>query len=116
MHEGKRMIHVPTIRTANANDIPAVARLLREHGENFDERSWSTIPGCRYLLVLDAPDRGLAAAAQLALERGRGHLAMLAVADRFEGTGLEDRIIAVVEAMCRAFGAAALDVPPRRAA
>jgi N-acetylglutamate synthase-like GNAT family acetyltransferase len=110
------MIHVPTIRTANANDIPAVARLLREHGERFDERSWSTIPGCRYLLVLDAPDGGLAATAQLVLAGNRGHLAMLAVARELQGTGLEDRIIAVVEAMCRAFGAAALDVLPRRAA
>jgi N-acetylglutamate synthase-like GNAT family acetyltransferase len=107
---------MPTIRTANAEDLPAVKRLLNEQGESFDETSWRTIPGSHYLLVLDGPDGGLAAAAQLALEEGRGHLSMLSVARRFEGTGLEDRIISVIEAMCHAFGADTLDVPPRRAA
>jgi N-acetylglutamate synthase-like GNAT family acetyltransferase len=107
------MSSIPTIRTANAEDIPAVKRLLREQGASFDDRAWRTIPGTRYLLVLDGPDGGLAATAQLALEDGRGHLAMLSVARQFEGTGVEDRIIAVVEAMCHAFGADILDLPPR---
>jgi N-acetylglutamate synthase-like GNAT family acetyltransferase len=110
------MSSIPTIRTANAEDIPAVRRLLREQGQSFDDETWRTIPGSRYLLVLDGPEGDLAATAQLALEDGRGHLAMLTVARRFEGTGLEDRIIGVVEAMCHAFGADTLDVPPRRAA
>jgi N-acetylglutamate synthase-like GNAT family acetyltransferase len=107
---------IPTIRTASASDVPAVKRLLEERGESFDDRTWRTIPGSRYLLVLDGPEGDLAATAQLALEDGRGHLAMLSVAPEFEGTGLEDRIIAVIEAMCHAFGADTLDVPPRRAA
>jgi N-acetylglutamate synthase-like GNAT family acetyltransferase len=110
------MRSIPTIRTANAEDIPAVKRLLEAQGESFDDRSWRTIPGSRYLLVLDGPDGQLAATAQLALEDGRGHLAMLTVAPKFQGNGIEDRIIAVIEAMCLAFGADTLDVPPRRAA
>lgn len=106
----------PTIRTASEEDIAAVQRLLRERGETFDEATWRTIPGSRYLLVLDAPDGGLAAAAQLTLEGGRGQLGMLTIARSGEGTGLEDRFIAVVEAMCDAFGIDTLDVLPRRAA
>jgi N-acetylglutamate synthase-like GNAT family acetyltransferase len=110
------MRSIPTIRTAGAEDLPAVRRLLEASGEKFDDQTWRTIPGERYLLVLDAADGGLAAAAQLVLEDGRGHLAMLCVDERYEGDGLEDRVIGVIEAMCHAFGADTLDVPPRRAA
>lgn len=110
------MSSIPTIRTAAAEDIPAVKRLLREQGESFDDKTWRTIPGTRYLLVLDSPQGGLAAAAQVALEDSRGHLAMLCVARSFQGSGVEERFISVIEAMCHAFGADTLDVPPRRAA
>jgi N-acetylglutamate synthase-like GNAT family acetyltransferase len=110
------MSSIPTIRTANADDVPAVKRLLKQQGQSFDDKSWRTIPGSRYLLVLDGTDGELAATAQLVLDAGRGHLAMLTIDRRFEGTGLEDRIIAVIEAMCHAFGVDTLDVPPRLAA
>ena len=110
------MRSTPTIRTAGPADLGAVARLLEEAGQSFDDRTYTTIPGRRYLLVLDAPDGELAAAAQLVIEGRRGHLAMLTIARRFEGTGLELRIIGVIEAMCDAFGVDTLDVPPRRAA
>lgn len=106
----------PTIRLAREEDIASVQRLLRESGTTFDGATWQTIPGHRYLLVLDAPDGGLAAVAQVTLAAERGHLVLLAVAKAFEGTGLEDRFIAVVEAMCEAFGVVTLDVLPRRAA
>ena len=108
------MRSTPTIRTAGPADLPAVERLLEEAGQSFDDRT--PTPGARYLLVLDAPEGDLAAAAQLVIDGRRGHLAMLTVAPRFQGTGLEDRIIAVIEAMCDAFGVDTLDVPPCRAA
>ena len=110
------MSSTPTIRTAGPEDIPAVQRLVTEGGGSVDDQVAATIPGRRYLLVLDAPDGGLAAAAQLVIEGGRGHLGMLSVSRRFEGKGIEDRLIAVIEAMCDAFGVDTLDVPPRRAA
>lgn len=101
---------------AREEDIASVERLLRESGATFDKTTWQTIPGHRYLLVLDAPDGGLAAVAQVSLDDERGHLVLLAIAKELEGTGLEDRLIAVVEAMCEAFGIDTLDVLPRRAA
>jgi N-acetylglutamate synthase-like GNAT family acetyltransferase len=110
------MSTTPTIRTAGPEDLSAVQRLVKEGGGSVDDQVATTIPGSRYLLVLDAPDGGLAAAAQLVIEGKRGHLGMLSVARRFEGKGIEDRLFAVIEAMCDAFGVDTLDVPPRRAA
>jgi hypothetical protein len=40
----------------------------------------------------------------------------LVIAKRFDGCGLEDRLISVLEAMSAAFGAETLDVQPMRAA
>ena len=102
-----------TIRTGSVNDVPALETLL---GRRVDASQLRTVRGQRHLLVLDAPDGGLAAAAMLVLEGTRGHLALLAIAPRFEGQGLEDRMIAVVEAVATAFGAETLDVPALRAA
>jgi GNAT superfamily N-acetyltransferase len=66
--------------------------------------------GRHHLLVVDAPDgRGLAAAALLLIQRGRGRLSMLVVDGRYAGSGLERQVIEMVEALCRAFGARTLD-------
>ena len=110
----------PTIREATANDLDAVERLLRTQPSGFTRHSEQVgLPreaGRRHLLVLDAPEGGLAAAALVHIEAGRGPLVMLAVAKPFEGRGLEDRMIGVAEALCSAFGADTLDVPARDAA
>jgi ribosomal protein S18 acetylase RimI-like enzyme len=74
------------------------------------------VPGHRYVLVLDTPDGGLAAAAGLTLDHGRAHLGFLAIDPRCEGEKLEDRMIAVAEALAAAFACDTLDVPRRRAA
>ena len=63
-----------------------------------------------HLLVLDAPDGGLAACAMLEIEDHRGHLTLLAVAPGFEGLGIEDRMFGVVEVMYTAFGADTIDI------
>jgi N-acetylglutamate synthase-like GNAT family acetyltransferase len=99
-----------TIRQATSADLEAVKRLA---GPLYEQVSTRPAPGRRYLLVLDAPSGGLAGAVLLHIERNRGHIAMLAIAPRFEGTGLEDRMLGVVEALCRAFGADTVDVPSR---
>lgn len=94
--------------------------MLRAQPSGFSQRRDPTrlprTPGRRHLLVLDAPDGGLAAAALVDIDGDRGHLGMLAVAKKFEGCGLEDRMIGVAEALCSAFGARTLDVPARDAA
>ena len=84
--------------------------------QEIDPAALQPIPGRRHLLVLDAPNGGLAGAAQFVLEGERAHLTLLAIARELEGNGLEDRFIAVIEAMCKAFGAKCLDIPARRAA
>jgi N-acetylglutamate synthase-like GNAT family acetyltransferase len=111
----------PMIREATNEDLEPIERLLRAQGPSGvprrpEQLALPRVPGQRHLLVIDAPDGGLAGAALLCIEGHRGHLVMLAVARRFEGRGLEDRLIAVSEALCSAFGADTLDVPVRSAA
>ncbi len=108
------MTVMSTVRTGVREDYRAVEQLLAESGRKLD-RSLLAGEG-HHVVVLDAPDRGLAAAAVLVIEGRRGHLALLAIAKRFDGCGLEDRLIAVLEAMSEAFGAETLDVQPMRAA
>jgi N-acetylglutamate synthase-like GNAT family acetyltransferase len=111
----------PTIREATAADLDAVELLLRAQPSGFARRreqiNAPRVAGRRHLLVLDAPDgEGLAAAALVDIDDHRGHLVLLAVARRFEGAKVEDRMIGVAEALCKAFGADTLDVPTRDAA
>jgi hypothetical protein len=103
----------PTIRSGSREDVAAVRRLMRQ---DVDPSALQPIPGRRHLLVLDAPNGGLAGAAVFVIEGERGHLSLLSIARDLEGHGLEDRFIAVIEAMCKAFGAKCLDIPARRAA
>lgn len=95
-------------------------RLLRAQPSGFalrpEEIALPRASGRRHLLVLDASEGGLAAAALVDIDGLRGHLVMLAVAQDFEGRGLEDRMIGVAEALCKAFGADTLDVPVWNAA
>jgi N-acetylglutamate synthase-like GNAT family acetyltransferase len=109
-----------TIREATEDDLAAIEQLVRAQPGARCERAGPIAlgrsPGRRHLLVLDAPRGGLAAAALLEIDGARGHLAMLAVAQQFEDCGLEDRLIGVAEALCRAFGVHAIDVPASRAA
>lgn len=74
------------------------------------------IPNRRHLLVLDAPNGGLAGAAAFVVDGACAHLTFLSIAKEIQGHGLEDRFIGVIEAMCKAFGAKCLDIPARRAA
>lgn len=109
------MTAISTIRSATEDDIRPVLELVRESGRHLRREDLLAREG-RHVVVLDAPDGGLAAAAVLVIEGQRGHLVMLAIARRFEGQGLEDRVIAVLEAMSSAFGARTLDVQSLRAA
>lgn len=84
--------------------------------QEVDAAALQPIPGRQHLLVLDAPNGGLAGAAVFTLDGERGHLALLSISRDLEGNGLEDRFIAVIEAMCKAFGAKCLDIPGQRAA
>jgi N-acetylglutamate synthase-like GNAT family acetyltransferase len=112
------MRSIPTIRSGSAEDIPAVKQLLT----GVDEAALVAIPGKRHLLVLDGDNGHLAGAALLLIddasahESARGHLAALAVAPELAGERLEDRFIAVIEAICEAFGVRLLDIPARTAA
>ncbi len=74
------------------------------------------VTGHRHVLVLDAPSGGLAGAAVFVLDDACAHLTLLAIDTPYQGSGLEDRFIGVIEAMCKAFGAKCLDIPARRAA
>jgi N-acetylglutamate synthase-like GNAT family acetyltransferase len=96
------------LRSATNDDLPAIEELLADHpGHGKVQRP--DAPD-HHVVVLDAPDGGLAACAELVIEGRVGRLTMLAVADRFQGQGVEDRVIGVLEAMCTAFGARRLEV------
>ncbi|HSD89650.1 MAG TPA: hypothetical protein VLB44_19095 [Kofleriaceae bacterium] len=81
-----------------------------------DDAALTPIQGKRLLLVLDNPTGGLAAAAVLVVDGLHGHISLFAVDERLAGHGLEDRMLAVIEAMSEAFGLRTVDVPARRAA
>ena len=99
-----------TIRIGTADDVPAVQQLLDETSKGASVQVLATEPGTRYLLVLADPDGGVAGAAQLTFDGGHGHLALLAIAARFHGEGIEHRLIGVAEALCDAFGCDTFDV------
>ena len=107
-----------TIRAATRDDLPAIERLLAAQptARRQTAESLAAPPPGHHVLVLDAPTGGLAACALLALEGDRGHLMLLAIARAYEGTGLEDRMIGVIDAICAAFGVHTLDVVRQRAA
>lgn len=83
---------------------------------DVDPSTLVAIPGRRHVVVLDAPSGGLAGAAVFVLDGACAHLTLLAIREDYQGRGLEDRFIGVIEAMCKAFGAKCLDIPARRAA
>lgn len=83
---------------------------------DVDPSTLVAIPGRRHVLVLDAPSGGLAGAAVFVLDGACAHLTLLSIGTEYQGHGLEDRFIGVIEAMCKAFGAKCLDIPARRAA
>jgi GNAT superfamily N-acetyltransferase len=100
------------IRLAAPHDAPDVARLL--HVDDVGDVPLAVL-GRHYLLVIDAPEGGLAAAAVVRLEAPRADIRVLAVAKAYEGRGLEDRIVGLVEEMSEAFGCTRVDVPARAA-
>lgn len=100
------------IRLAAPQDTPDVARLL--HVDDIGGLPLAAL-GKHYVLVIDAPEGGLAAAAVVRLEAPRADIRVLAVGKAYEGQGLEDRIIGLVEEMSEAFGCTRVDVPARAA-
>lgn len=90
-----------SIRLATPHDAPEVARLL--HVDDVVGLPLAVL-GKHYLLVIDAPEGGLAAAAVVRLDAPRADIRVLAVARSYEGQGLDDAIIRVVDEMSEAFG------------
>lgn len=99
------------IRLATPDDAPEVARLL--HVDDVGGLPLAAL-GNHYLLVVDAPEGGLAAAAIVRLDAPRATLRVLALARSYEGADLEDQVIEFVEEMSLAFGCTQLDIPTRR--
>lgn len=100
------------IRLAGPDDAPEVARLL--HVDDVSDLRLNVL-GKHYLLVVDAPEGGLAAAAVIRLDAPRADIRVLAIAKGYEHRGIEDRIIGLVGEMSQAFGCTRVDVPSRAA-
>ena len=92
------------IRLATPDDVPEVARLL--HVDDIGGLPLAAL-GHHYLLVVDAPEGGLAAAAIVRLEAPHPSLRVFAVARPYERAGLEQRVLDLVGEMSAAFGHAA---------
>jgi N-acetylglutamate synthase-like GNAT family acetyltransferase len=93
------------IREATPEDLPQIRVLLGCSTVDL------TDPGHHHALVLDDDSGHICAIALVTIADNRGHLERLAIADQCAGEGIEDRMIAVVEALCTAFGASTIDVP-----
>lgn len=74
-----------------------------------------TTVGSRYVFVLETPSGEIAAGAIVRIDEDCCHLDALGVSERYYGHKLEDRMIAIAEALCQAYGCASLDVPQRAA-
>jgi N-acetylglutamate synthase-like GNAT family acetyltransferase len=101
-----------TIRSATDADFPEIARLLEAAAPGSHLDVPNRRAGEQHLLVLDAPDgHGLAAAALVSIDGPRAHISMLVIDIRYRTAGLEDRMLGVIKALSRAFGARSVDVP-----
>lgn len=78
--------------------------------EELEAANDATTTRRRYVLVLDAPFGGLAAATIVALAPPQAHLEVLVIDDRCASPALEARLIGVAEALAQAFGCGSLDV------
>lgn len=106
----------PTVRYARDEDVPLIRALMQRSQCYVDQSPRPPTSRASHLLVLDDGSGQIIAAASFTITR-HGHLDMLVVdPDRDEAHALEQRMLAVVEAMCDAHGATTLDVPARRAA
>jgi hypothetical protein len=90
------------IRLATPDDASEVARLL--HVDDVGDLPLAAL-GHHYLLVVDAPEGGLAAAAIVRLQLPRATLRVFAVARGYEDLDLEHHMVEIVEEMSQAFGA-----------
>jgi hypothetical protein len=77
------MLPSSAIREASAADLPALERLLEEEGRTLGSVQFDSVCGERRVMVLDAPDGGLAAAAVLVKDGTDVRLAMLVIAKRY---------------------------------
>jgi hypothetical protein len=106
------MLVTPTVRIATSEDLAEVQRLI----PRISHDGLASITGRRYLLVVDAPSGGLAAAAIIALAPPQAHLEALAMDSRVACHELEARIIGVASGLGEAFACTSLDVPGTLAA
>lgn len=106
---------VRSVRAATAADLPA-ARALLSLPATWCPSRFTAAAAARYLLVCDAPDGTLAAAALVSLDAGRARLDALRFAPGHESPALEARLLGVAEALAEAFGCHALGVELSRAA
>jgi|GEM_PF-5441447 len=97
------------------SDVPELQRLCLPSCRAEIEAARAAAPR-RYVLVVDAPFGGLAAATIVALEPPHAHLEALVMDERCASPTLEARLIGVAEALGQAFGCRSLDVRRARAA
>ena len=105
-----------TIRVATREDLPELQRLRLTPLADPTPPAGAIGAGRRYVLAVDAPCGGLAAALIVSLEPPRAHLDALAIDACCGSPALEARLIAVAEALAQAFGCKAFDVQRRAAA
>lgn len=111
------MTSAVSLRIATMTDLPELRRLrLSSVIDEVHATHEATTTCRRYVLVVDAPFGGLAAATIIALEPPWTHLEALVMDERCATAALEARLIGVAEALGAAFGCRSFEVRKQYAA
>lgn len=102
----------PSVRRAQAADLPALARLVNRafaiedfvDGERTTVAELTALATRGHFLVLDRAGGEIAAAVYVALDGVHAAFDLLAVAPELQGLGLGRRLVALAEALASALG------------
>jgi N-acetylglutamate synthase-like GNAT family acetyltransferase len=113
MHCAPDMQSQETVRLAGPEDVPALSELVERVEGSAPGESRAEVQALLdggYTLVLPQESGDIGGAAHLEIAGDVGHLDFLIVAPEVDTASTEERLVAIAEAMCQAYGCRSLDV------